>query len=201
MPFSSATTIVVRWVVSATPAIAPASAAGLRPQQAARLADRGPPDLRILLGPARLRRHVRLDRHAAHRDESPGWVELDRADALRPDVDRERVVRHAPMVPERGRLSTGARGSRATLDSGSGSGPRRGDRRILARVASISSTNSSSARADASGPRAPGCAGSPRSPSAARTRVSPAISSASNGSPSHAQSTVRSFGSIEKVTP
>ena len=70
------------------------------PQRGARLADRPPVQVRILLGPARLRGDVRLDRDLRRRDERPARVEHERPDALRPDVDREQVVgRHGRRTP------------------------------------------------------------------------------------------------------
>src|SRR6185369_15465407 len=99
---------------------------------------RRPPDLGVLLGPARLRRDVRLDGHLAHRHEGPAGVEQQGADALRADVEREQVIRGAGTDgggPPRayGAASGGARsvtsaatGRPATPGSGPGSDRPRG---------------------------------------------------------------------------
>ena len=72
----------------------------VRPQPPARLPYRRPVQLRVLLRPARVRAHVRLDRDARGGDRLAAGVEDERADALRPHVDREDAVRHrSPPAP------------------------------------------------------------------------------------------------------
>ncbi len=58
-----------RWVVSATPASAERSDGRLGEDPSTGLADRSPPDLGVLLGPAGLRRDVRLDRDPGLADD------------------------------------------------------------------------------------------------------------------------------------
>src|SRR5438093_6031936 len=62
------------------------------PQPRARRADRPPVDLRVLLGPTRLRRDVRDDRDPGVPDDRAARIEDEGPDALRPDVDREDVI-------------------------------------------------------------------------------------------------------------
>ena len=91
-PFASVQIIVARCVVTARPAIASRRTPGCARSARRRLADRPPVELRVLLGETRRPRDVRLDRDAASREEVPGEVEKERADALRPVVDREELV-------------------------------------------------------------------------------------------------------------
>ena len=75
--------------------------ARLREQAARRRADRPPVELRVLLGEAGRSRDVRLDRDAAPREEVARKVEQERADALRPVVDREEpLAAHAQRAAD-----------------------------------------------------------------------------------------------------
>ena len=62
------------------------------PQPATGLADGIPPDLGVLLSPARVRRHVRLYGNASHGDERSARIEQDGADALGSDIDGEQMI-------------------------------------------------------------------------------------------------------------
>ena len=90
--------------VSAGDRVRPDDAAG--PERGAGLADRSPVRSRVLLGPAGLRRDVRLDRDLARgRRASPRGSNDERTDALRPDVDREdAVAAHRPLLEEHARV-------------------------------------------------------------------------------------------------
>src|SRR4029079_9231439 len=59
------------------------------PQRPARVADRAPVDVRVLLGPAGLWRDVRLDRDARGPGDRSARVDRERPHTLRADVDRE----------------------------------------------------------------------------------------------------------------
>ena len=59
---------------------------------AARLADGGPVDLGILLGPARVRRQVRRERDARRGHDRAVRPDDERAGALGPDIDRDDVI-------------------------------------------------------------------------------------------------------------
>ena len=96
-PSASVTTTVPRWVVSVGAGDArPACTAGAGPQRPARLADRAPVELRVLLGPAGLRaRRTARSGSARPRRGVAARVERERADALRPDVDRDDDARRS----------------------------------------------------------------------------------------------------------
>ena len=66
---------------------------GEGPQLPARLADRAPVELRVLLADTRRAGDVRLDRHLRPCQQVAGRVEDHRPHALRPDVEREDPVR------------------------------------------------------------------------------------------------------------
>src|SRR5690606_34968221 len=84
----------------------------LLPELLARLAQRRPEVLRLLLCPPRLLRKIRLDRHARLGEDVAIWIDQQRAHALRPVVDREDhvidVVRHCASFSEVNRYAATA---------------------------------------------------------------------------------------------